>query len=281
MFRQLFTAAWLWFLVFGLAAGDLGDRSAAGHFSRRTLMSDMSGKKDVPVFLERVTEAVMFPVDVPLNEFLLKPELYCHRDEGELDEKSLQPLMDSLVIEGLHTAVEFFRDSEGRPVPIRGHRRITAMRILAERNTPRFTATMPVQAIEVRKATPQDLLCRSVSDNTNRKGYSLVARIRIAKQLHDAGVEVNRAAYAMNYSSKQYLRDLKIAKCDWMFDLVTADNVAHTQAAELLDAAEKAGRMEDLKSHLTNWIEGKKTEIRQKATVLRPYGVPQKFCYTL
>jgi hypothetical protein len=105
------------------------------------------------------------------------------------------------------------------------------------------------------------LLCRSVSDNSNRKNYTLAERIRAAKTLHDGGVEANRAAFALNYGTKQYLRDLRIAQETWMLAHVEKDDIGHTAAGELLEAAEKAGRVADLKEHLDGWIAAKRKEV--------------------
>jgi hypothetical protein len=227
----------------------------------------MAEDSQAPEFLERATKAVIRATTVPLNEFVLKPELYCHRDPEELsDIDRLKPLMDSLIIEGLEHPPEFFRDPDGKPVVDQGHRRISAMRELARQNTPGFSETMPVEAIEVVNATPQDLLCRSVAENINRKTYNLFERIRAAKTLHDGGVEHCRAAHALDYSTKQYNRDLWIAQEEWMFAHVENDDINHTQASELVEAADKAGRMADLKQHLDLWIEERKKEIRQKAS---------------
>jgi hypothetical protein len=222
----------------------------------------MADDREAPVVPERATQATTRTTTVPLNEFVLRPELYCHRDEDELrDRNRLRPLMDSLTVEGLQTPVEFFRDADGRPVVDKGHRRISSMRQLARENTPRFTETMPVEAVEVLNATQADLICRSVSDNANRRDYTLAERIRAAGALHKGGVEANRAAFALNYSTKQYLRDLRIAQHPWMLAYVEKEDIGHTAAGELLEAGEKAGRVEALKEHLDAWVAAKPKEV--------------------
>jgi hypothetical protein len=114
MFSQIRTAAWLCILVcLGLAVVGLGDRAAAGHILWRATMAK---DKEAPVIPERATHAVTRPMSVPLNEFVLRPELYGHRDKAELDDSErLKSLMDSLTVEGLQTAVEFFRDADTNP----------------------------------------------------------------------------------------------------------------------------------------------------------------------
>ena len=265
MFWQLFTAAWLWLFVFGQATGGRVDCRAAGPIFRRTAMSE---KVQTPEFPERATQATTRPMTVPLDEFLLKEELFCHRDKAELEAASLQTMMNSLVVEGLQVPIPFSRDSDSKPVPVGGHRRIKSMRLLAERNTPGFTPKMPVPSIEILGATPQDLICRSVADNFNRKGHTIADRIKTAVTMHTSGVEVSRAAHAMELSPKQYLRDLRIGQSDWMFTLVKNDHIGHTQASDLLEAAGNAQRMPDLESHVPLWVDERLKEARHRTSLL-------------
>src|SRR5207253_1837144 len=118
----------------------------------------------------------------------------------------------------------------------KGNRRISAMRMAASENVPGFTANMPVEAIQVVNATPQDLLCRSVADNVIRKSYTLGERLRAALTLHHGGVETNRGAFALDLSPKQFLRDVKIAGQTWMLAHVENDDIGHTAAVDLLEA---------------------------------------------
>ncbi len=52
-------------------------------------------------------------------------------------------------LQALQTPIEFYVDDQGRSMILTGHRRIAALRLLAEINTPGFAADMPIQAIEV------------------------------------------------------------------------------------------------------------------------------------
>ena len=47
---------------------------------------------------------------------------------AEFAKAALQPLMDSQVLEGQQLPVEVFIDSQGRYVPTKGYRRLSAMR---------------------------------------------------------------------------------------------------------------------------------------------------------
>ena len=48
--------------------------------------------------------------------------------------------------------IEYYVDDQGHRIVLQGHRRIAALRLLAEKNTPGFAADMPVPAREVPKA---------------------------------------------------------------------------------------------------------------------------------
>jgi hypothetical protein len=217
---------------------------------------------------ERATHPTMRPATVPLNSLVLKAATYCHRDLEELEDRDrLSALKDSLTVEGQLTAVEFFRDSDGKPVVTRGHRRISALRQLAKENRAGFTHDMPVEAVEVIGASELDLLCRSVSDNAIRQDYTLGERIRAAKRLHDAGVEAGRAARALNLGAKQFGRDLRIAQHEWMLVHVEQDHIGHTAACDLLEAAAAAERVTDLETHLDEWVAAKQQEVGQKKKV--------------
>src|SRR5260370_14390092 len=142
MFARIFMTMWscvcLWM------ASHVGEYSRAGPLKERTpAMAEERKPPDVP---ERATKAVTGPMTVPLNEFVLKPELYCHRDPEDLTNRDrLLPLMDSLTVEGLLNPVEIFRDPDGKPVVTKGHRRISAMRQLAKKKSAGFTEANPVQ----------------------------------------------------------------------------------------------------------------------------------------
>jgi len=211
---------------------------------------------------------------VPLDEFVLITEDFCHRNADELtDPDKLRPLMDSLVAEGLQIPIEFARDAAGRPVPTKGHRRVTCLRLLARANTPGFTATMSVDAIEVSGATHQDLVVRSILDNVNRLSYSQVERFRAAKKLHEAGVNPQRAADALGVTIKTYKRDLLVAQNDWMLELITRHCVAATSGWQLLEAATKDGNsVNELQTHLMTWIDQTQRRLaaKSKKEALRP-----------
>jgi hypothetical protein len=177
MSLRIFAAMWPCFLWLALTASDFSwDRP----ISKEAFF--MANEMEAPVIPMRATEATTRPTMVPLNELVLQPERYSHRDPVELtDRDRLEPLMNSLIVDGQLDAIEYFIGPHGEKVVDRGNRRISAMRMLGADNVPNFTATMPVKAEEVVNAKPTDLLVRSVMDNMNRKTLSSVEQIRAAK----------------------------------------------------------------------------------------------------
>src|SRR5262249_17908538 len=147
-----------------------------------------------------------------------------------LSEGSLKPLMDSLVLEGLQTPIEVHKTPDGKYRLIKGHCRVHALRLLADRHAPGFARDMPVPAVEVLGATHEDLLVPSVADNEVRQNFTPVERLLIARKFHDAGVPAERGAGALGVSVKTYQRDLRVARHLWMVEHIIRDHVGHTAA---------------------------------------------------
>jgi ParB-like chromosome segregation protein Spo0J len=224
----------------------------------------MAKDKEAPVVAKRETQAEIRPTRVRLSELVLQPERYSHRRKIEFSSARLKALKDSIVSEGLQVPIEFYRDAKGRLVVLKGHRRVTALRLLAADNTPGFTPDMEIDALEVINGTADDYLLRSVLDNTNRQSLSRTERMRAARVLNDNGIEPTRAAFALGISVKQYERDLRIARYPWMLQHVEEDSIAATYAARLLEEAEKVDGVAELKEDLDAWIAEKKKVIREK-----------------
>jgi ParB-like chromosome segregation protein Spo0J len=231
------------------------------------MANDKTTKETEPEILERASQAITKRCKARLDEVAFDTDRYCHRDEDALTADNLKTLMDSLVLEGLQVPIEFHVDGEGKKVLVKGHRRVTACRLLADKNTPGFSRDMEVDAIQVQNATVEDLLIRSVADNEVRLNLSRIGRIKVAKKLYDAGVQTERAARALGISPKSYERDLLIARNVWMFQHVIDDSIAPTPAYVLLSEAEKGGRIKELKEDLDAWIAAKKRMIREKEKI--------------
>jgi ParB-like chromosome segregation protein Spo0J len=238
---------------------------AAGKEAKDVTLVPAGTQPQEPAPLTRQSTATMKRIRIPLDQVVLEPLRFSHRNRSALLEPSLKPLMDSLVLEGMQVPIEGYRDSQGRFVVTKGHRRVESLRLLAAKNTPGFTADLEVEAIEVENCSQQELLVRSVANNAARLNYSRVERIVAAKRMYDAGVEEWRAAGALCISPKTYQRDLLIAKHGWMFQHVMDDSIEATAAFDLLEAAEKANRMDQVKEDLDAWIAEKKRLIREKS----------------
>jgi len=227
---------------------------------RRPAMAE----KTAPVSPERVTQATTKPTTVGLDLLITVPERFCHRDTSELkDVSKYKDLADSIATEGLQTPIEYYLDDQGRPVVTKGHRRVAALRHNAAISKPGFSPDMEIEAIEVSGASQQDLIVRSISDNTNRLEFSQGERIRAAKMLHDNGVETRRAARALNVSDKTYLRLLVIARNEWMYLLVDTHSIPISYAPTLLDVAAAEKRLLELEEDLMKWVANKEKEIKE------------------
>jgi ParB-like chromosome segregation protein Spo0J len=225
--------------------------------------SDMTAKPE-PEILDLQTKARTERKEFRLGDFVTLPDVYCHRDADALKREAVGGLMDSLALEGLNTALEVVLDEKKRPVIIKGHRRLAAMRFLVEDNHPRFKPETKVRADVVLDATEEDLLLRSVLDNETRKNLNPIERCRVVKTLHDAGVPVQRAAAALGISVKTYQRDLLVIEYPWMFDLVVKDRIPPTTAAQLLEAAKREDRVEELHEDLQKWVAHTEEKIQER-----------------
>lgn len=215
----------------------------------------MSNERKPPDTPGREPRAVTRPVMVRLDQLVLIPERFCHRDPAELDDSArLRPLADSILANGLQVPIEYFMDDQGRKVVDSGHRRTSALRLLAREGRPGYTADMEVPGVQVSGATPQQLLLRSVADNCNRLTLSQTERIRAAKTLADNNVSAAEAAKAFAISEKQLGRDLLIAQHDWMYQLVVTNAITPSNASRLLEAAVTEKRVTELEADLKDWV---------------------------
>jgi len=224
----------------------------------------MADEPKRPENLDRATQAEMRETTVPLNELFLDPERHSHREMAELTRSALDDLMKSLRLEGQQVPIEFFTNDGGKRVVIKGHRRVTASRFLAEDKAPDFFEAMPIRAIEVVNSTPEDRLVRSIADNCQRRDLSAVERMRAAKRLFDFAVPIDRAAWALGVSPKTYERDLRVARHAWMLAYVFEEVIGATTAAKLLETAEQSKNVPLLKDGIEGWVADRKRAIRER-----------------
>lgn len=220
-------------------------------------------KKEV---LELATKARVERKEAQLDQLQMKPEHYCHRAEVELSRTTLKPLMDSLALEGLQTPVEVYAEAKGQLVVVKGHRRVMAMRLLADDNHPSFKHNMSVQVHVVLDATPEDLTLRSILDNETRKNFSPIERIQVVAKLHKAGVPVQRAAAALGVGTKTFERDRLVAEQPWMLRLILEACIVPTTAVALLEIAKSTSRFAELEADLNQWCAETKKKIEERRT---------------
>lgn len=234
------------------------------------MATDLNATDSVKLCTNVTTEAIK----IGLDHIVFDVDHFCHRDPAALDATNLKPMMDSLVKETLQVPIEVFPDQDDpfKFYLVKGHRRVQAHKLLAEKNTPGFTNTMDLNAIVLMNYTPQDLLVRSISDNEVRLNLDQVGRIRAAKKLHDGGVEQGRAATALGVSTKTYERDLLMAKHGWMLQHLIDGSIAATAALELLETAKAHDRMAEVKEDFDAWVAARKREIRQREQLRKLQG---------
>lgn len=260
--RFFMTMASCLFLGLALHAGEF---PRAGPLILRR--AEMAKEKEPPAPLTRATRAETSAAKVRLSDFVVNRSRYSFRGDDEFKPTRLNPLKTSITTEGLQVPLEFYRDGQGRPVLIKGHRRAEALKQLAAENVPGFTADMEVDALEVVNATPEEHVLRSLLDNLNREDLSAAARMRAAKVLHDNGIDPGRAAAALGISMKTLERDLRIASHSWMVQHIEDKSITAGDAYRLLEAAENKDHVGELKEDLDAWVAGKKLQIRKRELV--------------
>ena len=225
-------------------------------------MSDSENSE--PKVVKRVTTAKRVQKTARLDELVMQPELFCHRGPKGLEEANVSDLFDSLIMEGLQVPIEYYVDKDGRKIVTKGHRRITACRILARMNTPNFSLDMEIPAIEVTDAPLPDLLVGSVGDNIKRKTIDNIGRLTAVRAFLQHGVEDARAIDALDTTESGYRRDKRIAQNHDMYNHVLAGHILPTHAAEILKAAEDAKRIPQVCKNFAAWVAGKEEEIQKK-----------------
>jgi hypothetical protein len=237
-----------------------------GHGPGQAIIKETEPMAKEPVSkvpLERATKAKTTTAEVMLSDLVSTPEQYCHRDDQDLNPSALESLRESLIREGLQIPLEVVLKGV-KYVVVKGHRRHACLQHLAAQETPGFSSKMKIPVIVVEGATEEDLLLRSVLDNAVRRDFTQAERVLIVRKFHNAGVSSERGASALGVSKKTYDRDLVLARYDWMFQHFVADNISHTDAIPLLEAAQKGNRMDEFKEVFETWVEKQKLWIAEK-----------------
>jgi ParB/Sulfiredoxin domain len=191
-------------------------------------------------------------VTVALGELKIIQEKYRHRDDEEA-KSGLKELADSILTEGQLTPIEFFVDDRGVKVLICGHRRVLAMKLLVGRNEPGWTEQTLVKAQES-KGSPEDHVIRSIADNVNRRSLSdrgILSAVRVAIA---AKAQHTRIAVALGIPLTTFERYAALARNDQMRTHVENSDIGFSDAIKLLQAAEKANRVDQFLSEFKSIV---------------------------
>jgi len=179
----------------------------------------------------------------PLDCIKQLPSLYRHRDDADLDPKkeAMRALEKSLITEGQREPILVIRvgraGGEDELSQITGHRRVAALRHLAETNVPGFTHDMPVRVREYLDGTPQDHLLWSVADNVMRESIDEIHRLKAVIMLIGNGVDHARIKANLNLPDSTFDRYRRLAQSPWMLKHVEQNEIGLTDAHQLLEAS--------------------------------------------
>ena len=204
--------------------------------------------------LDRMTSAKLGPTfTIPLDQIKQMPEEYRHRADADLDrdKDSMQALMKSLTTEGQKDPVLVYKfvakDGIVWFILVAGHRRLRALKLLAEANVPGFSMSMEVKACEILDGHRHDYLLWSVADNVIREQIDELHRVKAALLLLREGVDHTRIRVNLKLSDSTFERYRRLARSPWMFGHVERDEIGLTDAHLLLEAAGGSGGREALK----------------------------------
>lgn len=226
----------------------------------------MAKEKEQEEVLSKLSTGTTRPIEVRLDQIVRDPTRYGHRNPEALTKKVLQPLMDSIVLEGMQVPIEVApTDDPAKYLLVKGHCRVAAHELLADENQPKFDrSNIKLAALLVENAAPNELLVRSIMDNAVRFTIDPINRIKAAKMMFDEGIPGKQAAGALGVTRQTYVKDLLLAQHEWMLKWVMDDCIQATNAFTLLDEAKKANRLNELEQDVAEWVAQKQQLIREK-----------------
>lgn len=193
---------------------------------------------------------------------------YCHRRKDYLRDENLKQLAENIAVEGLQTPLllkEAGPDSNGEMqyAILGGHRRFGAISLAMKRkfDIGRINESMDIPAILVSRDSEQneiefaqDLMVKSIGDNSNRRDLTEDERLRIVKKCREMGVPDPRAASALGLSESQYRRLAAVIETDWLLEMVKEKKIGMSHAANLIMACKTRRQIEKLHVGLERWI---------------------------
>jgi ParB-like chromosome segregation protein Spo0J len=126
--------------------------------------------------------------------------------------ENLGDLSDSIRLHGVFDPPVVARGKDGRWRIVSGHRRISALYVLARKGAAGFGLDLPVQCLELVDASELELLLQSIAVNELGKRLEPKERLLAVKKAGEAGATKKQIAATVGASEKAVERDLKIVK---------------------------------------------------------------------
>ena len=150
---------------------------------------------------------------------------------------------------------------------VAGHRRLRALKLLAEANVAGFSLHMDVKACEILDGHRHDYLLWSVADNVIREQIDELHRVKRPFSCSREGVDHTRIKVDLNLPDSTFERYRRLARSPWMLEHVERNEIGLTDAHQLLEAAGGNGgavALEHLRKDLARLVAVAKTKIQDK-----------------
>ena len=204
-----------------------------------------------------------------IGDLITDAAAYSFRSPGDLkdDEKSIMSLAESIASAGrLHNPLLVQEQPNGKFLVVDGHRRHAALRLLAKDGRAGFTEDKEVPCLVLPQAADElELLLSGGESNNMRESLVPEERAKWAVRVQELGADKPTIARTLGVSEKTIDRDIRIGRCDWLLEHVTAGDIRYSTATSLIDAAAEHGREDDLKEWFENdWLKKTEKAIRKK-----------------
>jgi hypothetical protein len=230
--------------------------------------------KEEPEKPRRESNVRRKPKRVKFRTICVDPDRFSHREKEALTKERLTSLARSICQEGQLNPLIIVARKQGGWDLIGGYRRHACIDQLIKDNEDRehFFEDMEVDCVELLSADEADLVVISLSDNTNRADLTVAEKIKATLKLRAAQVSTTRGAAALRLSETQYKRFALIADFPPMFNHTQAKDIDVSAAAEVLDAAKKANRVEEFLAFFGKWVAARRDEIDKREEWLKSLG---------
>lgn len=200
---------------------------------------------------------------VALNLLDVDFEGYSFRTDDELSDDGIKILAEDIAVHGMATPILVVGLPNGRFRLLNGHRRYGAVSLNIKLGVDGFSDDMLLPA-HIMEGEPSELalVSRAVAANVQQRTLSAEGRQKAVIRLKQLGMPSKEIARCVAVSEPTVERDLALAGSGCMLDHVRDRNITGTHAAELVKAAEAAGRMDDLCDGFANWLEDVQAKIR-------------------